>query len=195
VGICGSGLIDFLAEAFRAGLVTGAGRFDRALMETCPRLRPAAGHSHMLEYVVAEREETEDATHEITVTEKDIETLLAAKAAIFAAFHILVKRMGKTFEDLETVYLAGGFARYIKVENAILIGLLPEIDPQRYLVIGNGSLAGAYIALIDRKWWSLTSTRTSRTNTPSPCSYRICRKNSSPKPWQVWERKNSGYRK
>ncbi len=153
VGICGSGLIDFLAEAFRAGLVTGAGRFDRELMEKCPRLRAAAGHSHMLEYVVAGREETEDGTHEITVTEKDIETLLAAKAAIFAAFHILIKRMNKTFADLETVYLAGGFARYIKVENAVTIGLLPEIDVNRYVVIGNGSLAGAFLGLIDRKVW------------------------------------------
>jgi uncharacterized 2Fe-2S/4Fe-4S cluster protein (DUF4445 family) len=155
VGICGSGLIDFLAEAFRAGLVSGAGRFDRSLMEnkTCPRLRPAEGHSHMLEYVVAGREETEDQTHEITVTEKDIETLLAAKAAIFAAFHLLIKRMGKRFEDVENIYLAGGFARYIKVESAITIGLLPEIEVKRYIVIGNGSLAGAYLGLVDRKVW------------------------------------------
>lgn len=154
VGLCGSGLIDFLAAAFRAGLVTNAGRFNRDRMADCPRLRAAAGTSAMLEYVVAERQETEDAAHEITVTEKDIETLLQAKAAVFAAFTILLKRMGKSFSDLESVYLAGGFARYINIENAITIGLLPEIDVKRYCVIGNGSLAGAYIALIDRGIWA-----------------------------------------
>ncbi len=153
VGICGSGLIDFLAEGFRAGLVSNTGRFNRDLMEQCPRLRTAEGKGSMLEYVVVERGETEDGTHEIAVTEKDIETLLQAKAAIFAAFALLMKRVGKTFDDLDHLYLAGGFARYINIENAITIGLLPEIDVQKYVVIGNGSLAGSYLALIDRGMW------------------------------------------
>ena len=154
VGICGSGLIDFLAEALKAGLVTNAGRYKRDMVEQCPRLRFVSGGQTMLEYVVADAGETEDAVHEITVTERDIETLLQAKGAIFAAFNILIKRVGLTFEQLDTVYLAGGFARYINLENAITIGLLPEIDPAKYVVIGNGSLAGAYLALIDRNVWT-----------------------------------------
>jgi len=154
VGICGSGLIDFLAEALKAGLVTNAGRYKRDMVEQCPRLRFVSGGQTMLEYVVADAGETEDAVHEITVTERDIETLLQAKGAIFAAFNILIKRVGLTFEQLDTVYLAGGFARYINLENAITIGLLPEIEPAKYVVIGNGSLAGAYLALIDRNVWT-----------------------------------------
>jgi len=153
VGICGSGLIDFLAEAFRAELVTNTGRFNRDLLEKCPRLRTVEGQKSMLEYIVVDREQTEDASHEITITEKDIETLLQAKAAIFAAFHILIKRVGKTFNDLDHLYLAGGFARYINIENAITIGLLPQIDVKKYVVIGNGSLAGSFLALIDRNIW------------------------------------------
>ncbi|MFA5863133.1 MAG: ASKHA domain-containing protein [Phycisphaerae bacterium] len=153
VGICGSGLIDFLAQAFRVGLVTNSGRFQRQMLDQCPRLRMVSGAKFMLEYVVAERDQTEDADHEITVTEKDIETLLQAKAAIFAALNLLIKRTGKTFNDLENIYLAGGFAKYINIENAITIGLLPEIDLHKYVVIGNGSLAGAYLAMIDRNVW------------------------------------------
>jgi uncharacterized 2Fe-2S/4Fe-4S cluster protein (DUF4445 family) len=153
VGICGSGLIDFLAEAFRTGVVSNAGRFNRDLLGKCPRLRNASETTNMLEYIVADKNEVEDSSHEITVTEKDIESILQAKAAIFAAFNILIKRLGKNFHDLEHVYLAGGFARYINIENAITIGLLPEIDIDKFVVIGNGSLAGAYLALIDRDVW------------------------------------------
>jgi uncharacterized 2Fe-2S/4Fe-4S cluster protein (DUF4445 family) len=154
IGICGSGLIDFLAEGFRAGLVTHAGRFQRELIDSNPRLRLASGSTNMLEYVLVDRSETEDATHDITVTEKDIETLLQAKAAIFAAVHLLLKRIGKTFADIDHAYLAGGFARYINIENAITIGLLPEIDLDKFKVIGNGSLAGAFLGLVDRTIWT-----------------------------------------
>ncbi len=153
IGICGSGLIDFLAQAFKTGLITSAGRFNRDLAAQCRRLKSVAGSSAMMQYVVAEREETEDALHEITITEKDIETILQAKAAVFSAIRILLHRLGKNIGDLQTVYLAGGFARYINIENAIMIGLLPEIDINRYVVIGNGSLAGAFLALIDRNIW------------------------------------------
>jgi uncharacterized 2Fe-2S/4Fe-4S cluster protein (DUF4445 family) len=150
IGICGSGLIDFIAEGFAAGVITPSGRLNRSLLSECPRLRIAQGSSQMLEYVLVSRCDTEDHTQDITVTEKDIETLLQAKAAIFAAIYLLLRRMNKSFTDLRRIILAGGFARYINIKNAITLGLLPEIDLSRYIAVGNASLAGAYLSLVDR---------------------------------------------
>jgi len=102
---------------------------------------------------VAEGAETEDQQHDLTITEQDIQTLLQAKAAVFSAIRLLIQRAGTTVSALRRIYLAGGFGRYINVENAITIGLLPEIDPSNYVAIGNGSLAGAFLALVDRNSW------------------------------------------
>jgi len=150
IGSCGSGLIDFIAEGYSNGIITSSGRFDRSLLNKCPRLRLVQGSNHMLDYVLVKRGDTEDHAGDITVTEKDIETLLQAKAAIFAAIYLLLKRMDKTFADLNRVVLAGGFARYINIDNAITLGLLPEIDTDKYIAVGNASLAGAYLSLVDR---------------------------------------------
>jgi len=152
VGICGSGLIDFLAEAARTGLVNHAGKFDRDLMGRCPRLRRVE-NSNIMEYAIAYCDATDDRVQDLTITEKDIETLLQAKAAVFAAINILLRRSGTKIGDLERIYLAGGFAKYIDIEKAIMVGLLPEIDLSKYRVVGNGSLAGAFMGLIDRSCW------------------------------------------
>jgi uncharacterized 2Fe-2S/4Fe-4S cluster protein (DUF4445 family) len=154
VGICSSGLIDFLAEAFRQGLIAPSGRFDRTLIGKNPRLRLVEDGGQTIEYIVAPRNETEDCAQDITVTEKDIETIVQAKGAIFAAIRILLKRLDRSLKDIGKLYLAGGFAKYINIHNAITIGLLPEIDIDRYVIIGNGSLAGAHIGLIDRNAWN-----------------------------------------
>jgi uncharacterized 2Fe-2S/4Fe-4S cluster protein (DUF4445 family) len=154
VGICGSGLIDFLAEGFRHGLIAANGRFDRSQLEKNPRLRLVENNGRGVEYIVADRGKTEDAAGDITVSEKDIETIVQAKGALFAAIRILLKRLDRKIGDIGKVYLAGGFAKYIDIRNAVTIGLLPEIDLPRYVIIGNGSLAGAHLGLIDRNIWS-----------------------------------------
>jgi uncharacterized 2Fe-2S/4Fe-4S cluster protein (DUF4445 family) len=93
VGICGSGLIDFLAEGFRQGLIAPSGRFDRTLLGKNPRLRLVENCGQTIEYIVAPRNETEDCVQDITITDKDIETIVQAKGAIFAAIRILLKRL------------------------------------------------------------------------------------------------------
>ncbi len=153
VGICGSALIDFLAEALREGVINSAGRIQKDKAQLCLRIR--CGENNICEYVIAYSEETEDRTGDITINEKDIETILQAKAAIFSAVYILTSRLGREvgFNAFDRIFLAGGFARYINIENAIAIGLLPDVDIDRYEVIGNGSLAGAFLGLIDKNVW------------------------------------------
>jgi len=154
VGICGSGLIDFLADALRVGLINHAGRYDQDLLDKTDRLQSVERDGkRVIQYVVADKSRTEDGTHAIVITEKDIETLLQAKAAIFAAINILLGRLGRRPGDLQKVYLAGGFARYIDVRNAITIGMLPELPVDQYVVLGNVSLAGAFSSLIDNGTW------------------------------------------
>ncbi len=154
VGICGSGFIDFLAEALRSKLINHAGRFNQDLLGKVDCLESVKQQGRgIIQYVVARRADSEDHTHDIVITEKDIETILQAKAAVYAAINILLGKLGRTSSQLQKIYLAGGFARYIDVRNAITIGLLPELPRDRYIVVGNGSLAGAFEALVDSSTW------------------------------------------
>jgi len=153
-GLCGSGLIDFLAEARRTGLIDPAGRFRRDLCGSCARLRRAdTPGGRMLEYVLVPAGETDDGT-DLVISEKDIEALLQAKAVVYAGLTILLKQLGKTLDDLRCVYLAGGFARHINLANAIAIGLLPDIPVDRYRLLGNASLGGAFLGLVDASTWA-----------------------------------------
>jgi len=152
-GVCGSGLIDFVGQAFGAGLLTAAGRYDieAAKARSCGRLKPVpTPDGEALGYVLAEAEETDDKLRPLAVTEADVATLLQAKGVIFAGIQIAAKHLGKSFTDIRRVVLAGGFARHIELANAVAMGLLPDIPLDRYRFIGNGSLAGAYLRLIDQ---------------------------------------------
>ncbi len=152
-GVCGSGLIDFVGQAFKAGLLTAAGRYDlpAAKAKGCDRLRtvPTPDGGEALGYVLAEAEATDDRLRPLAVTEADVATLLQAKGVIFAAIQIAAKHLGKSFSDIRHVFLAGGFARHLDLTNAVAMGLLPDIPIDRFRFIGNGSLAGAYLRLID----------------------------------------------
>jgi hypothetical protein len=85
----------------------------------------------------------------IFVSELDLEQILKAKAAVYAGVKTLLTSKGRSVAELDRLILAGGFAKYIDIENAIAIGMLPEMPRERIQVIGNGSLAGAYLALVD----------------------------------------------
>jgi len=150
VGICGSALIDFLAEGLRSGLLGTTGRINSALLDSCPYVRKVRlpNNNEITEYVLVPAEETEDGQTDIVISEKDIEALLQAKAVIFAGIHILLKNAGKKAGDLKKIYLAGAFARHIDLANAVTIGLLPDVPLDRYHFIGNGSLGGAFLALV-----------------------------------------------
>ncbi len=146
MGLCGSAIIDFIAEGFRCGLINAMGRYDVELLKEKECYESVSG-MHACVLVPPDESATGES---ITVTEHDIAEILKAKAAIYSGLKTLLAELGKTIHDLDRVFLAGGFAKHIRLENAIALGLLPDIGTENYEVIGNGSLAGAGLALLDR---------------------------------------------
>lgn len=144
-GICGSGLISLLAEMFMTGVVDKAGNLNTHL-ET-PRIREG---EHGLEYVVAWGEETHTGK-DITITHVDIDNLLRAKGAIFAGYSVLADSVGVPMELIEQMLIGGSFGKYINVEKAVQIGLLPDLPWDRFQFLGNTSVRGAYDALLNRR--------------------------------------------
>jgi uncharacterized 2Fe-2S/4Fe-4S cluster protein (DUF4445 family) len=136
VGICGSGLIDTVAALFETGMIDPNGKFRRDL----PTDRVRKGLDGY-EYILVKKEETA-IREDIALTEIDIENLIRTKAAIYAGCEVLLESVGLSFKDLEQVIIAGGFGRHLDLEKAIFIGLLPEMDVDKFLFVGNGSLLG-----------------------------------------------------
>jgi len=144
-GICGSGLISLVAEMFLTGVIDKSGNIDLDL----PTARVRYG-THGPEYVVAWGDETHDG-RDIVISRTDIDNLLRAKAAIYAGFTVLADSVGVPLETVEQVYIGGSFGKYINVEKAVQIGLLPDMPWDRFHFLGNTSVRGAYLALLSRE--------------------------------------------
>ncbi|MFH1674588.1 MAG: ASKHA domain-containing protein [Pseudomonadota bacterium] len=139
-GICGSGLISLLAELLYSSIIDRQGKFVRDL--NTKRLRQSdTGY----EYVVAWAEHT-DIGKDIIITEGDVENLIRAKGALFAGCVTLLESVGFSLEEVDHVFIAGAFGRYLNLEKAKLIGLLPDLPVEKFSFIGNGSLMGARLA-------------------------------------------------
>nr|MBF0222768.1 DUF4445 domain-containing protein [Desulfobulbaceae bacterium] len=136
VGICGSGLLIIIATLFEHGVINQSGKFN--IVET-DRIRQ--GRSGM-EYVLS-WEKDAGVEHDIVINEVDIENFIRAKAAIFAGTKTLIEEVGLQVADLQQIILAGAFGSYIDIDCAMTVGLLPEVDPDTVMYIGNGSLMGA----------------------------------------------------
>ncbi len=136
-GICGSGLINMVAEFLEAGVITPNGKFNTDL----PTQRIRQGPDGR-EYVLAFGQDSATGS-DIVLTEVDIDNLLRAKAAMYAGYVTLLQSVGLSIDKLEQVVIAGAFGSFIDVERAITIGILPELPLDRFLFIGNGSLLGA----------------------------------------------------
>lgn len=136
-GICGSGLIDALAEMFAKGIIGRNGKINPNIQSK--RIRETeVGREFILVY----KDET-DLEHDIVISEPDIENLKCAKAAIYAASSILLRRLGLKFEEVEQFFIAGGFGTYLDIEKAITIGMIPDLPRKKFTFVGNTSLAGA----------------------------------------------------
>ncbi|MBM3181152.1 MAG: DUF4445 domain-containing protein [Chloroflexi bacterium] len=142
-GICGSGLISLLSEAFITGIIDKAGNVN--LMASSSRVREGA---HGGEYVVAWGAESESG-EDIVISRVDVDNLLRAKAAIYAGFTVLADTVGVPLETTDKVLIGGSFGKYINVEKAVQIGLLPDMDWSRFEFLGNTAVKGAYYALLD----------------------------------------------
>jgi uncharacterized 2Fe-2S/4Fe-4S cluster protein (DUF4445 family) len=141
-GICGSGLIIMVATLFELGIINNLGKFERTL--NTPRIREREG---VFEYVLAWKDETQ-IDRDIVLSEIDIENLIRAKGAIYSGCMTLIEEVGMSIQDIEQIILSGGFGSYVDLEKAMVIGLLPEIDPDKIIYIGNGSLMGAKMSAL-----------------------------------------------
>ena len=137
VGICGSGIIDVIAELYRTSAISAKGHFVR---ENRRILRDEHG---MGRYVLAFAGES-DTGREIAITEVDIECFIRAKGAIFSAINMMLTSLDMDVTVLEHIYVAGGIGSGINMENAVRIGMFPDVDRELFQYIGNSSLAGAY---------------------------------------------------
>ncbi len=144
-GICGSGLINLLAALMEAGIVLPNGKFREDL--PTDRIRESENGR---EYVLAWGKDT-DGGEDLTISELDIDNLMRAKAAMFAGYLTLLDSVGLKLEDLEQVILAGAFGSFINLENAITIGLMPDLPRERFQFVGNASLLGATLLAFSRE--------------------------------------------
>lgn len=144
-GLCGSALISLLAELFVTGTLDRGGNFNLGL-ET-PRLRPG---DHGPEYVIAWPDET-DTGRAIALTKVDVDNLMRAKAAIYAGFSVLASGVGVDLADVEQVLIGGAFGKYINVEKAVQIGLLPDLPWDRFSFLGNTAIRGSRLALLSKE--------------------------------------------
>lgn len=141
-GICGSGLIDLLAELFMHGAINKAGQFEDTGSK---RIRPG---DEGKEFVVVWAEDT-NINKDMVISEVDIRNIMRTKAAVFAACSVLLKTMNYKFSDIEKLYVAGGFGNYLDVRKSVYLGLLPDVNTELYSFIGNGAVAGSRLVLLD----------------------------------------------
>jgi uncharacterized 2Fe-2S/4Fe-4S cluster protein (DUF4445 family) len=141
-GICGSGFIDTVATLFEHDIIHPNGKFN--MDHPHPQIKRTAEGT---QFVLASADVS--ATGEdIVITEYDISSLIKSKAAVYAAAHVLVQSVSMDFSDISRIFVAGGFGNYLKIDKAIIMGLLPDLPPDRFQFIGNSSLAGARTALL-----------------------------------------------
>ena len=137
IGICGSGVVDLLAELVRTGVVDRSGR-----MTTHPLVRK--GENGASEYLL-----TSGPTGEIVFTQHDVRALQLAKGAIATGWALLLESLGVGLDDLHRVYVAGAFGNYLDLDHAQAIDLLPPVPKDRVVFVGNAAGVGAQMALID----------------------------------------------
>ncbi len=152
IGLCGSGIISFVAAAFRAGLLKKKGRYARR--------HPGVEVVELL----GEREKLYHLTENVYVSETDISNFLQAKAAVFAGLYTLCRVAGLDAFELNRLMIAGNFGRRIRIEDIMEIGIIPPLPAERVEVVGNTSLNGAIHIAIDATAHSRMASLVSRLN-------------------------------
>jgi uncharacterized 2Fe-2S/4Fe-4S cluster protein (DUF4445 family) len=145
-GICGSGMIDLVASLFLTGWIDAAGKYERR--RPCPSIRVEGRRAS---YTIASAEESATGKP-IVITEIDIENIVRTKASIYSACALMLSQVGVSFDDLCHVYVAGGFGRFLDLENATAIGLVPDLPREKFHYIGNSSLMGSYMVVVSEEF-------------------------------------------
>jgi uncharacterized 2Fe-2S/4Fe-4S cluster protein (DUF4445 family) len=138
-GVCGSGIIEVIAEMFLAGILTTDGVIDGALAARTPRVVP---DGRTFSYVL------HDGHPRLVVTQNDVRQIQLAKAALYAGCRLLMDHLG--IETVDRIRLAGAFGAHIDPVHALILGLVPDCDPEHVTSAGNAAGTGARIALLDR---------------------------------------------
>ena len=148
IGFCGTAYVDLLAELLKMGVIDKTGRFN-----------PASGNGQLrrnsegvLEFLVIAKGE-KYAERDLVITQSDLDNLLRTKGAIYAATKLLLRSVGLSLSDLHEIMVAGAFGNYLNVDNAIAIGLLPDMGPEKRRLVGNTSLAGAKMVALNREYY------------------------------------------
>jgi uncharacterized 2Fe-2S/4Fe-4S cluster protein (DUF4445 family) len=141
-GICGSGLLDTIAELFVNGIIDRTGRFR---ITDDPRFAEE-DEGWQFQLVPANSEH-----QQIVITQADINNLIRSKAGVFAAIRVLMDSTQTKPEDIDAVYIAGGFGNYMNVQQAVTVGMLPDVPLEKIQFVGNTSIAGAKTVLLSRK--------------------------------------------
>lgn len=141
-GICGSAVIDIIAGLYFSNNINPKGKFN--LENENKRLKKKKKNS---EFVIVYGNETLTG-EDIVITEQDLDSLIRTKGAVWAGISTLLKAVDIKPIDIERIVIAGAFGNYINIENAILIGMLPDVEIEKFYFLGNGSLKGAALALV-----------------------------------------------
>jgi uncharacterized 2Fe-2S/4Fe-4S cluster protein (DUF4445 family) len=144
-GICGSGILDLLAELYRAGVITKSGVFNRQLKTKRFRINPA---NKQPEFVLAWAEET-SIDKDIVVTQKDVRQIQLAKGALYAGCKLMMRRMG--LEKVDKVKIAGAFGTHVDRTKALIMGLFPDCEIEKIMSVGNAAGDGCRAALLNRQ--------------------------------------------
>ncbi len=142
VGLCGSGLLDTMAELYGRGVIDRTGRFREGSDK-----RLAEGEEGLQFQLVPANAEH----HEVVITQIDINNLLRSKAGVFSAIRVLMQATNTRPEDLQAVYLAGGFGNYLNIQHAVRIGMLPDVSLEKIWFVGNTSIMGARSVLLSHR--------------------------------------------
>lgn len=155
-GICGSGLLDCLANLVKSGVIDRTGNFQKNIVTE--RLRK---NNDEYEFVLVDKSKTSTGK-DIVITQADIQNLIRSKAAIYSAISTLIESMGMSVDNIERLYLAGGFGSYLNIRSAITIGMLPDVPVSKVLFVGNTSVIGAKMSLFSQEAYEAAKTIASK---------------------------------
>lgn len=144
-GICGSGILDVLAELYCAGIVTKSGAFNQKALKGHPRLRKNPDNNE-LEFVLAWAKET-SIEKDIVLTQKDIRQIQLAKGALYCGCKLMLKRMG--VEKVDQLKIAGAFGTHVDRQKALIMGMFPDCDIEMIATVGNAAGDGCRAALLN----------------------------------------------
>ncbi len=146
-GICGSGILDVLAELYKSGVITKTGVFNKKALKGHPRFRKNADTGQP-EFILAFKEES-SIERDIVITQKDIRQIQLAKGALYAGCKLMVKRMG--VEKVDRVKIAGAFGTHVDRTKALVMGLFPDCEIEKIEGVGNAAGDGCRAALLNVK--------------------------------------------